>query len=317
MSVQAFHPRQQCAEGQTAAPGEPRRHIEAYYDQTWKDYRFLWLNRRNLAFHFGYHDAGSRSHAAALLNTNRTLAARAGIQAGHRVLDAGCGVGGSGLWLTRHCEAEVVGVTLVRSQVLQACHLAAAQGLAHRAVFVQADYTRTPFPNASFDVVWALESLCHAPDKASFYREAARLLRPGGRLVVAEYMRAVRPLSELGERMVREWLDGWAIPDLDTPDEHVAYATACGLATVTLENFTPRARPSLRRLYRIAVASYPFALTARVLRMRSATQHGNVIAALRQYQALEDGLWLYGVLSATKSLSPNVLDDRRQSTDSR
>ena len=300
MSGSDLSPRRQRSARHAAGANEPRRRIEAYYDQTWKDYRFLWLNRRNLAFHFGYHDATTRGHAAALLNTNRTLAARAAIQPGYRVLDAGCGVGGSGLWLARHCGAEVVGVTLVRSQVAQACRLAAAQGLAEHALFVQADYTCTPFAPASFDAVWALESLCHAPDKAAFYREAARLLRPGGRVVVAEYMRAARPLPQAGEPMVREWLDGWAIPDLDTPDEHVQHATAAGLVQVTIENFTPRARPSLRRLYRIAVATYPFALTARLLRIRSATQHGNVIAAVRQYQALQQGFWLYGVLSATK-----------------
>jgi tocopherol O-methyltransferase len=284
---------------QAGGDSEPRRRIEAYYDQTWKDYRFLWLNRRNLAFHFGYHDATTRSHADALLNTNRTLAARAAIQPGHRVLDAGCGVGGSGLWLVQNRGAQVVGVTLVHSQVVQAWRVAVAQGVAQRALFAQADYTRTPFAPATFDAVWALESLCHAADKPAFYREAARLLRPGGHVVVAEYMRAARPLPPAGERMVRQWLDGWAIPDLDTPDEHVAHATAAGLK-VTLENFTSRAQCSLRRLYRIAVVSYPFALTARLLRMRSATQHGNVIAALRQYQALQHGLWLYGLLSATK-----------------
>jgi cyclopropane fatty-acyl-phospholipid synthase-like methyltransferase len=283
-----------------AAPSQPRERIEAYYDQTWKDYRFLWLNRKNLAFHFGYHDGTTRGHADALLNTNRTLAARAGVGPGQRVLDAGCGVGGSALWLARQCGAEVVGVTLVRSQVAQARRLAAAHGVAARVLFAQADYTRTPFPGASFDVVWALESLCHAPGKAAFYREAARLLRPSGRLVVAEYMRAARPLPVAGEQMVREWVDGWVIPDLDTPAEHAAHATAAGLARVVVDDFTPRARPSLRRLYRIAFSTYPFALTARILRMRSATQHGNVIAALRQYQALEKGYWMYGVLSATK-----------------
>ncbi len=286
--------------GAAAGGAASRAHIETYYDQTWKDYRFLWLNRKNLAFHFGYHDVTTRGHADALLNTNRTLAARAGVGPDQRVLDAGCGVGGSALWLARHCGAEVVGVTLVRSQVAQARRLAAAQGLAARVLFTQADYTRTPFAAASFDIVWALESLCHARDKAAFYREAARLLRSGGRLVVAEYMRAARPLPAAGERMMREWVDGWVIPDLDTPAEHVGHATAARLVRVAVDDFTPRARPSLRRLYRIAFATYPFALTARILRLRSATQHGNVIAALRQYQALEKGYWMYGVLSAAK-----------------
>ena len=90
MSVTAFSSRRQDVAGQATEVSEPRRRIEAYYDQTWNDYRFLWLNRQNLAFHFGYHDATTHSHAAALLNTNRTLAARAAIQAGHRVFDAGC-----------------------------------------------------------------------------------------------------------------------------------------------------------------------------------------------------------------------------------
>lgn len=287
-------------EAHSQPPAAPRRDIDEYYNQTWIDYRGLWLNRRNLAFHFGYHDQTAHTHADALLNTNRVLADRANVQPGHRVLDAGCGVGGSSLWLARQRGAEVVGVTVVHSQVAHAQRLATAQRLAARACFIQADYTQVPFADATFDAVWALESLCHAADKAAFYREAARLLRPGGRLVVAEYMRAGRPLDRAGEETVRQWLDGWAIPDLDTGAEHIRHATAAQLVDVGIEDFTNRTRPSLRRLYRIACVSYPFALTARVLRMRSRVQHGNVISALRQYQALQRGYWFYGVLAATK-----------------
>jgi tocopherol O-methyltransferase len=281
---------------------EARRNsaVERYYDETWADYRCLWLNRRNLAFHFGYYDHPAvRRHAAALENTNRQLARRAGVRPGSRVLDAGCGVGGSSIWLARHAGATAVGITPVRSQVTIARQMAAADA-GGRALFLQADYTAVPFAGATFDAVWALESLCHAADKAAFYREAARVLRPGGRLVVAEYMRASRPLGDAGERLVRTWLDGWAIPDLDTPAEHRAHAVAAGLRDADVEDYTARVRPSLRRLFRIARFSYPFALTARVLRMRSAIQHGNVTAALRQYEALERGHWVYGILSATK-----------------
>ena len=277
-----------------------RAGIEEYYDQTWNDYRFLWLNRRNLAFHFGYHDDTTRGHAEALLNTNRILATRAALQSGYSVLDAGCGVGGTSLWLAEHRGAHAVGLTLVRSQVVHGSRLAAQRGLAGRARFLQADYTQIPCASGSFHSVWAVESLCHAANKAPFYQEAARVLRPGGRLVVAEYMRAARPLDAAGEHLVRQWLAGWAIPDLDTPDEHVGHAAAAGLVAVTFEDFTAYTRRSLRRLYRIAWATYPLAWIARVLRLRSATQHGNVIAALRQYQALESGYWRYGLLSATK-----------------
>lgn len=162
------------------------------------------------------------------------------------------------------------------------------------------DYTQPPFPDGSFDIVRALESLCHAPDKAAFYREAARLLRPGGRLVVAEYIRAARPLDAAGERLLHEWLDGWAIPDLDTREEYLGYVAAAGLVDAALDDITAHTRPSLRRLYRMTCWAYPLAVILHRIGLRSQVQHGNVIGALRQYQALERGLWFYGLLSATK-----------------
>ncbi|MEO7913020.1 MAG: methyltransferase domain-containing protein [Roseiflexaceae bacterium] len=274
--------------------------VIAYYDQTWLDYRLFWLNRRTLSVHFGYTDATTRGHTDTLLNMNRVLADRAGIQPGARVLDAGCGVGGSSMWLAQARDARVVGITPVASQVARARGFAATSKLGDRITFEQADYTNTPFPEASFDVVWALESLCHAPDKAAFYREAARLLRPGGRLVLAEYIRAARPLRAEGEQLLHQWLDGWAIPDLDTRAEHMAHAADAGLVDARIDDITAHTRPSLRRLYQLTRWAYPLAVTGRAVGIRSAIQHGNVIGSLCQYQALDRNLWFYGILSATK-----------------
>ena len=283
-----------------APRGERRADITRYYDQTWWDYRVLWAGRRDLAFHFGHHDATTRSHRDALDNTNRLLARAAGIRPGDRVLDTGCGVGGSSFWLAAHCAANVVGITCVGTQVTRARRLAATRGLSRPPIFLQADFMTTPFRGEAFDVVWVLESLCHSGDKRAFYREAARILRPSGRLVVAEYMLLGEPTDERGRQIVREWLDGWAMPDLASPAQHRAFALGAGLDDVVVEDATRRVAPSLRRLYRIAASTYPLALLARLLRMRSAVQHGNVIASLRQYQALRRGHWVYGVLSATK-----------------
>ena len=274
--------------------------IVAYYDSTWLDYRLLWLNANNLSIHFGYTDATTRGHADALLNMNRVLADRAAIQPGQHVLDSGCGVGGSSLWLAQQRGVEVVGITHSGDQVARARRFAARRKRNDRVSFAQADYTRTPFPDASFDVVWAIESLCHAPDKAVFYREAAQLLRPGGHLVVAEFIRAARPLAAMGERVLRKWLDGWAIPDLDTRAEHLGHMAAAGLTDIRLDDVTAHTRPSSRWLYQLTFWTYPLAVLGHAVGIRSAIQHGNVIGSLRQYQALERGLWFYGIISATK-----------------
>jgi tocopherol O-methyltransferase len=274
--------------------------IVGYYDETWLDYRVLWLNRDNLAVHFGYTDDTTRSHTDALKNMNRVLAERVKIQPGERVLDAGCGVGGSSLWLAQERSVDVVGITLPARQVAMARSYAAQRGLTDRVHFEQADFTATPFPDRSFDIVWAVESLCHAPRKAAFYQEAARLLRHGGRVVVADYVRADRPLDQTGEQLLHEWLDGWAIPDIDTPGEHLAHLAEAGFTDARLDDVTAHTRPSLRRLYRMAYWTYPLAVLGRVASIRSVVQHGNVIASIRQYQALQHGAWLYGILSATK-----------------
>ena len=63
---------------------------------------------------------------------------------------------------------------------------------------------------------------------------------------------------------------------------------------------TVHTRPSLRRLYRMAYWTYPIAVHGHVKGIRSAVQHGNVIASIRQYQALRHGAWFYSILSATK-----------------
>jgi tocopherol O-methyltransferase len=275
--------------------------IVGYYDQTWLDYRLLWLNPDNLAVHFGYTDENTRSHTDALKNMNRVLADRVHVKSGERILDAGCGVGGSSLWLADERQAEVVGITLSARQVQKARSYAARRGLAHRVQFEVADFTATPFPDASFDVVWAVESLCHAAHKAAFYREAARVLRPGGRVVVADFARSGRPLDPTGERLLHEWLTGWAVPDIDTPGEHTEQLVAAGFVDIRLDDVTAHTRPSLRRLYRMAYWTYPLALYGYVKGVRSAVQHGNVIASIRQYQALRHGAWFYSILSATKA----------------
>jgi tocopherol O-methyltransferase len=271
-----------------------------YYDQTRFDYGAVWQNSDNLAFHFGYYEPGIHQHAHALNNANHVLARTAQIKPGDRVLDAGCGVGGSSLWLARHYAVQAVGITPVEHQVAKARAIARKRGLQDRATFEQADYTRVPFPDASFDVAWALESLCHAVDKAAFYREAFRVLRPGGRLVVAEYVRTTRYLDAVSAKLMSEWLAGWSMPDLDTGEEHTAAAEDVGFAGVRLVDYTWATRRSLRRLYKLSLVAWPINHVLHGLGFRSKAQYSNVVASRRQYQLLERRAWFYGIVSAQK-----------------
>lgn len=274
--------------------------VKDYYHQTKFDYEKVWHSGTSLAFHFGYYADDVHEHKHALANANQVLARIARVKNGDRVLDAGCGIGDSSFWLATHYSAQAVGITPVRAHVLAAREIAQHRSLNDRVSFCEADYTKTSFQDSSFDVVWALESLCHAPSKVAFYREAARLLRPGGRLVVAEYVRASRNFEPETDLEIREWLDGWSIPDIDTSREHLAAAQSVGFVDVRLDDYTIATHRSLRRLYKLACIAWPIDQTLFRLGLRSAVQHGNVIASLRQYQLLRKGAWFYGILSGTK-----------------
>jgi cyclopropane fatty-acyl-phospholipid synthase-like methyltransferase len=277
-----------------------RKTIIEYYRDTWLDYRILWLNRENLAYHFGYYDDDRVDHERSLIRSNEILAKIVGVRASDLVLDAGCGIGGSSFWLARAYATRAVGIALGETQLQTASRLARTKMLSDRVSFVCADFTVCPFADGTFDVIWAQESLCHAPQKPAFYREAARLLRPGGRLVAAEFMRARRNMADKDKRLLRKWLDGWAIPDLDTADEHIRAAADAGLAQIEAQDVTDRTMRSLRRLSRWARVVAPFEYPLYWLGLRNAVQHGNVVGAFRQFQALQRRLWRYVILSASK-----------------
>jgi ubiquinone/menaquinone biosynthesis C-methylase UbiE len=273
--------------------------VQAYYDQTYVDYRLVWANGSNYAMHFGYYQPGIRRHAQALENANSVLAGLAQIAPGEQVLDAGCGVGGTSRWLAR-MGAQVVGITPVASQVRKARQLASEQGI-EGVRFEQGDYTATPFADASFDAAVALESLCHADDKAAFYREMFRVLRPGGRLVVAEYVRNEVLLDPAQGRLLDSWLSGWAIPNLGTGREHLAWAQAAGFSDAQLRDGSRYTRRSLRRLYRLTHVARPIDfMLHRVLGWRTETQSGNVRASRDQWRSFREGHWFYGIVTARK-----------------
>jgi SAM-dependent methyltransferase len=159
--------------------------------------RILWPPRdsASAAIHLGFWDGGTRDHREAAINANRVLASKVALRPGERVLDAGCGAGGSAVWLARELGARAVGVNLSPSQIHRARRLAHAQGVSDRVSFERQDFAATTFPDESFDVVWAQESICHVEDKEPFLLEAVRLLKPGGRIVVADRLRSARTRS--------------------------------------------------------------------------------------------------------------------------
>ncbi|GAI90638.1 unnamed protein product, partial [marine sediment metagenome] len=192
--------------------------IVDYYDQCYPDYKLIWKTDKTLAIHYGFHDETHRKHIDAVINMNRVLAKAAGISSKDKVLDTGCGVGGSAIWLAENCGCSVTGITLSKKQVIMANQVAKKRGLTELVRFCLADFNHAPFPTGSYDAIWALESACHAIDKLVFLKEAKRLLKEKGRIVVADGFLA-DGLNEPEKQAVWAWASGWAAPNLTTASE--------------------------------------------------------------------------------------------------
>ena len=271
-----------------------------YYDSCEIDYRWLWDLKNSRAMHYGYWDSGVRTLGQALLRQNEIMIERAGITAADHVLDAGCGVGGSSLFLARTPGCQVTGISISARQIERARQYARDEDLAERARFEERDFTNTGFADGEFSVVWAVESVCHAADKLDFLREAFRVLRPGGRLILCDGFASREDYRPDEKQIMQRWVNGWAVESLDHPAAFSSAAEAVGFTNINYENITEFILPSSRRLYRLAAPSYFFGRIAEVLRIRSRTQTGNIVAARDQYRALRRELWEYGMFYAEK-----------------
>lgn len=120
---------------------------------------------------------------------------------GMTVLDVGCGDGTWALVCSRHGAARVVGCDADPRMVARAGERAAEAGGAMQVLAAHVE--SLPFPDGCFDVVTAVTVLAFVPDAELAVREMARVLRPGGRLVIGELGRwncwAAR-------RRIRAWL---------------------------------------------------------------------------------------------------------------
>jgi len=166
-----------------------RAMTDEYYDLATDFYEWGW----GQSFHFATRFRGE-TLAQSITRHEHFLASKLGLKAGQRVADLGMGVGGPLRSIVKFTGADVTGVTINDYQVRRALEITARQesdATARLTHYERGDFTKLVpdiFGAESLDAVYYIESACHLSNRTETFLEAARALKPGGRLFTYEWV---------------------------------------------------------------------------------------------------------------------------------
>lgn len=248
------------ASSDPAVPADVARH----YDQLDRFYREVWGEH----VHHGYWRTGRETPEEAARALVDLVIDRARLRPGMSVLDVGCGYGATSRILASEKEVLVTGLTLSPAQQR---HAESTTALACNPVFLVEDWLRNQRASASHDVVIGIECTEHMADKAHAYAEMARVLKPGGRMVVVAWAAADHRTPWQDRHLMEPICREAKFTALATAPEHQAWIAAAGL---TLEE-TLDLSPSVSRTWPVLAGRFMVQVLRRPSLLRFLIDHGS------------------------------------------
>lgn len=202
-------------------------------------------------------------------NATVELAELANPQSSDRVLDVGCGLGGSARFLASQFGCRVTGIDLTPEYIKVATRLTELVGLNHKVAFLTESALQLPFDDESFDVVWTEHAQMNVQDKRAMYMETSRVLRPGGRFVFHD----VFTLDEVRlPTFPLPWANTSQISFLCTAGQMEHHLHSAGLNIQCLEHKSEEAIPGFQAAIRQFASGSPPPLGIHVLMGNSACE---------------------------------------------
>jgi len=277
--------------------------IAGFYDRSSKLWEEVWGEH----MHHGYYVPANRTdHKQAQVDLIDEVLKWAGVEeSGSRrptkVVDVGCGIGGSSRHIARKYGATANGVTLSPYQAMRGNQLAQQQGLADRASFQVADALDMPFPSSSFDLVWSLESGEHMPDKKRFVDELFRVSMPNGRIIIVTWCH--RDLSPNETSLTKKELNllnkinrAYYLPEWCSVGDYVKILEEKGATDVKTEDWSWVIAPFWKA---VIVSSLRPGSIWGLLKSGFSTQRG-AYAMLLMLRGFDMGLIKFGLITCTK-----------------
>ncbi len=242
--------------------------------------------------HDGFYITGGESKAEAQENLIRLFVEKAEIPRGAKILDVGCGIGGSSVWLGKNLGAKTVGITISPNQVEIA--KASAEKNHTDSVFYLMDAEKMDF-NDTFDVIWAVAVSTHLENQKEFIKRATRFLKSNGVFIIFDWMLTPDSINTPDDKYIKSVRRGMLLQSMHTLTEYRAWFTESGYDIVYQDNITPFTiktwddgiavvrQPAVWKLvYQLAVkeGKEALAFVRSLSAMKTAMEKGKIIAGV-------------------------------------
>ena len=249
----------------------------------------------HLVNHCGLWGKETKTEYEAMERANRMLVSGCELGVDQHVLDAGCGIGNTAIWLARTYGVRVTGVSICKPEVEFATEHAALNGVSHLVEFHHADFMNLPFPDNTFDVVLNQESFCYAADQPAYLKGVLRVLKPGGRWQAMEPLISGEPQSEKLQKVHASMQFGFRLPPLAVWHDVVKELEQANFENVRFVNLDSEVKP----FSQMNRNRWTWVLLTRPKNM-SQLQHEFVQGTCDFDEGMQQGLFCYLFLSATK-----------------
>jgi 27-O-demethylrifamycin SV methyltransferase len=271
---------------------EPTRHYDTVID--------AWAHLLQEDMHYGYFRTGQENLITATDSLTDEMIALAELKHGDRVLDIGCGTGKAACRLVQESGCMVTGISPSKVCIDNATDRAAALGLNASVQFCIGDGMKPDFPTASFDCTWVMESSHLMDDKAALISACARVLKPGGRLVLCDIMLDHKlPLADIIAYRHEFVLltDVFGRARMETLEFYRQQCEANQLTTTTSRNISTETLPTFTRWQENALRNR--AEVVEILGEAAWQQFFDSCQVLQQFW--QQGILGYGILAAYKA----------------
>ena len=213
--------------------------------------------------HHGYYEKGIRTHVQSVLNMNdfigRLLKLDSEIKQGKKILDAGCGIGGTVVYFAKKFpDIKFTGINIVPDHIEMAKNLAKEKKVLSNTDFFVKDFVDTDLSSNHFDAIYLMESSCYALQKQMLIGEMYRILKPGGILVITDVFRTLVELNPFLTNIYDSFCKGWGLSDLIDIEEFIFYLEKEGFHNIVNKAVTKHVT---RTILRGDVLSIPYLLS--------------------------------------------------------